>query len=123
MNEHQMIHGPLSRGQKLDFEFAQFCEENPHVYTRFRMIAVKLKARGHERWGAKGIWEVLRWELAVSTNAGATDVMLNNNYTSRMARKLMADEPEDFAGFFELRRLKGKGEPLQRAGQCVFEPE
>jgi len=27
-----------------------------------------------------------------------------------MARKLMRDEPEDFAGFFELRSLKG-GEP------------
>ena len=32
-----------------------------------------------------------------------------NNYTSRMARKLMAEEPEDFAGFFELRKLKSNG--------------
>ena len=101
----------MNRSLQLDAEFDRFVSENPHVYSRFRMIAVKLKARGHERWGAKGIWEVLRWELAVSTNAGATDVMLNNNYTSRMARKLMADEPEDFAGFFEIRRLKGKNDP------------
>jgi len=30
---------------------------------------------------------------------------LNNNFTSRMARKLMEEDPE-FKGFFELRRLK-----------------
>lgn len=100
----------MNRSLQLDAEFDRFISENPHVYARFRMLAVKLKARGIDRWGAKGIWEVLRWELAVTTNAGATDVMLNNNYTSRMARKLMAEEPEDFAGFFELRRLKGEFE-------------
>ena len=102
---HQMQHGPMTRGQKLDFEFAEFCEQNPHVYQRFRMLAVKLMAKGHTRWGAKGIWEVLRWELAVSTNAGVSSPKLNNNFTSRMARRLMQEEPE-FEGFFELRRLK-----------------
>ena len=106
MPEHYMLHGPLTRGQKLDFEFDQFIESNPHVYERFRMLAVKLKAKGHERWGAKSLWEVLRWELAMETNAPVGSYSLNNNYTSRMARKLMQDSPEDFEGFFELRKLK-----------------
>ena len=105
MTEHQTIHGPMTRGQKLDFEFDQFVEENPHVYERFRMLAVKLMARGHTKWGAKSIWEVLRWELAVNTNAQVGGPKLNNNFTSRMARKLMAED-EEFAGFFELRKLK-----------------
>ena len=102
-----MIHGPMTRAQRLDFEFDQFIEDNPHVYERFRMLAVKLKARGIDKWGAKSIWEVLRWELAVNTNAHVNSPKLNNNYTSRMARKLMREEEEDFAGFFELRKLKG----------------
>ena len=104
---HQMIHGPMTRAEKLDFEFAEFIDANPHVYQRFRMLAVKLKAKGHEKWGAKSIWEVLRWELAVNTTAPVGGPALNNNYTSRMARKLMREEAEEFAGFFELRKLKG----------------
>ena len=102
---HQMQHGPMTRGQKLDYEFDQFIQENPIVYEKFRMLAVKLIAKGHTKWGAKSIWEVLRWELAVNTNAAVGTPKLNNNYTSRMARKLMAED-EEFEGFFELRKLK-----------------
>ena len=99
----------MNRALQLDAEFDRFCHENPHVYQRFRTLAVKIKAKGHERWGAKSLWEVLRWELALETNAGVQQPALNNNFTSRMARKLMEEEPEYFAGFFETRVLKGKG--------------
>lgn len=105
MNEH-LAEIPLSRGQKLDYEFDKFISENPHVYEKFRMLAVKVKARGFERWGAKSLWEVLRWDLAVSSNAHADQPKLNNNYTSRMARKLMEEDHEEWDGFFELRKLK-----------------
>ena len=69
------------------------------------MLAVKLKAKGIARYGAKAIWEVLRYELALKAVTTGEKYALNNNYTSRFARKLM--EEEDFAGFFELRQLKG----------------
>jgi hypothetical protein len=90
-----------------DAAFERFITENPEVYRRFRLLAVKLKAKGITRWGAKSLWEVLRWELAVETNASVKEYRLNNNHVSRMARKLMAEEPEEFGGFFELRQLKG----------------
>ena len=102
----------MNRSLQLDAEFDRFISENPHVYERFRMLAIKVKVKGYDRWGAKSLWEVLRWDLALNTNASATQPKLNNNFTSRMARKLMHDMPEDFEGFFELRRLKG-GEPDQ----------
>ena len=86
MDGHQPELGPLSRGQKLDQEFCQFIEDNPHVYRKFRDLAVKIKSRGHSKWGAKSIWEVLRWELAMETNAHVDAPKLNNNFTSRMAR-------------------------------------
>jgi len=98
----------MNRALQLDAEFDRFIAENPQVYERFRMICCKLKARGHDRWGAKAIWEVLRYEMALETNAPASGPRLNNNYVSRLARRVM-QEPE-FAGFFELRQLKG-GEP------------
>ena len=100
----------LDRALQLDAEFDRFLEENPHVFRQFRLLAVKLKAKGIERYGAKSLWEVLRWQLAVETNANAKVYRLNNNYVSRMARRLMRDEPEDFGSFFEIRSLKG-GEP------------
>ena len=99
-----------TRAQQLDAEFVQFLRDNPTIYPQFRMLAVKLKARGIERWGAKAIWEVLRYELALKAVTTGEKYALNNNYTSRFARKLMNEEPEDFAGFFEIRSLKG-GEP------------
>lgn len=101
-----------NRRLQLDAEFDQFIADNPQVYDQFRKIAVKLKVKGFDRWGAKAIWEVLRYELAVNTTANVKDYKLNNNYTSRMARKLMNEEPEDFGDFFELRKLKTDTEPL-----------
>ena len=95
-----------NRALQLNADFDRFLADNPEVYEQFRMLAVKLKARGIDRWSAKSLWEVLRWELATSTIANVKDYKLNNNYTSRMARKLMNEEPDDFAGFFELRKLK-----------------
>lgn len=78
------------------------------------MLAVKIKAKGYDRWGAKSLWEVLRWELAVNTNAKVPGPRLNNNFVSRFARKLMEEEPEDFADFFETRQLRG-GEPKPKS--------
>lgn len=98
----------MESDSRLDRAFNQFIAENPQVWERFRLLAVKLKAKGVERWGAKSLWEVLRWELAVESNAPVSDYKLNNSYVSRMARKLMQEEPEDFAGFFETRKLKGE---------------
>ncbi len=98
----------LTRAQILDYEFERFLEANPHVWQKFRLLAVKIKSRGYDRWGAKSLWEVLRWEMALETNSNASSPKLNNNHVSRFARRLM-EEP-DFAGFFELRQLRG-GEP------------
>ena len=98
----------MNRALELDYEADRFIKENPQIWQQFRMLAVKLKAKGIDRYGAKAIWEVLRYELALKSVTTGEKYALNNNYTSRFARKLM--EEEDFAGFFELRQLKG-GEP------------
>ena len=77
MDGHQMIHGPMSKGQKLDFEFDRFITENPHVYEKFRMRPSRprprLRALGPSRWE-------VTWELAVDTNVSVTQPKLNNNH-------------------------------------------
>ena len=100
----------MNRALQLDAEFDRFVSENPAVWNKFRLLATKIKAKGYSRWGAKSLWEVLSWEMALETNASVPGPKLNNNFTSRFARKLMKENPEDFEGFFELRRLHG-GEP------------
>ena len=96
-----------TRAEQLDSEFIQFLRDNPTIYPKFRLLAVKLKAKGIDRWGAKAIWEVLRYEMALKSVTSGEKYALNNNFTSRFARKLMIEEPDDFAGFFETRTLKG----------------
>ena len=100
----------MNRALELDYEADRFIRENPQIWQQFRMLAVKLKAKGIDRYGAKAIWEVLRYELALKAVTTGEKYALNNNHVSRFARKLMDEEPEEFAGFFELRQLKG-GEP------------
>ena len=53
------------------------------VYEQFRKLAVKLKAKTA---GAKAIWEVLRYELAINTTNSVKDYKLSNNHVGRMAR-------------------------------------
>ena len=75
--------------EQMDSDFVRSCD-NPTVYPQFRMLAVKLKAKGIDRWGAKAIWEVLRYEMALKSVSSGEKYALNNNHVSRLARKLMA---------------------------------
>lgn len=110
-----------TRSEQLDAEFIQFLRDNPTVYPQFRLLAVKLKAKGIDRWGAKAIWEVLRYEMALKSVSSGETYALNNNFTSRFARKLMTEEADEFAGFFELRQLKG-GSPRIELQQQPIQP-
>lgn len=67
-----------------------------------RDLAFRLVVKGIRRWGAKALWETLRYELAISSDANVRDFVLNNNFTAWYARELMANEPE-LTDFFETR--------------------
>lgn len=94
---------PPADGRRLSIaeRFAAFHEANPHVYAGIRKLAVQMKRAGHRKWSTKAAFEVMRWQWAIRTN-DAGSFKLNNIYTSRYARLLMANEPE-LAGFFETR--------------------
>ena len=71
-----------TRAEQLDAgSHCSSMRDNPTVYPQFRMLAVKLKAKGIDRWGAKAIWEVLRYEMALKSVTTGEKYALNNNFT------------------------------------------
>jgi len=83
--------------------FEAFHAENPRVYERLVAMARELRARGRERVGIGMLFEVLRWEHAISTTGD--DFRLNNNFRSRYVRLIERREP-DLRGLFETRELR-----------------
>jgi hypothetical protein len=75
------------------------------VYANVRERAMRLRERGWKHFGIKALWEAARYDHALRVGPDAAGVKVNNNYTSRIARELMDNEP-GLAGFFEVRILK-----------------
>jgi len=81
-------------------KFHQFHADNPHVYQKLVRLAKELKYKGHDEYGMKGLFEVLRWQHAIKTKG--SQFKLNNNYTSMYARMIMRHERE-LQDFFKTR--------------------
>ena len=88
-----------------DNQFLEFHAENPIVYKELAKLAREGIAKGAQRIGIRMLWEVMRWNLTVVTEDLFSEYKLNNNYHSRYARLMMAEE-SDLVGVFELRQLK-----------------
>jgi hypothetical protein len=101
---------PLTE-DKIARNFAQFHRQNPHVYEGLRRLALKIRQAGHHHYGIKALFEVLRYEFALTT-VSADGLKLNNNYTALYARLLMEKEPE-LDGFFYLRERIARYRPDQ----------
>lgn len=83
--------------------FLRFHVENPHVYIEFEKRALQLINAGRRHFGAKAIFEAMRFEWAATTTD--EEFRLNNNYTAFYARIFENKHPE-YAGFFEMRTQK-----------------
>jgi hypothetical protein len=94
----------------IDQAFIEFHHENPHVYRALVGLARDWKAAGHARCSMNMLFEVLRWDEGLRTKS-ADGVKLNNNFRSRYARIIEANEP-DLAGFFETRALASEREQV-----------
>lgn len=93
---------------RYEAEAAAFFRRNPHVYEAFRLLAFKAINAGKERCSQRLLWERLRWELYITTDANVADYALNNNYVRYAARKLVAEHPDDIpSGFFQFRERQG----------------
>ena len=87
----------------LQAAFEQFHRDNPLVYETLVRLATEWRGRGYQRCGIGMLWEVMRWEVSMSTTGD--EFKLNNNFRSRYVRKLVGEHPE-FGEMFEMRELK-----------------
>ena len=94
-------HPPTHLG--IDAQFGAFHALNPWVYEHLVRMTYDLKARGNNRVGMGMLFEVLRWQAAMSTTG--IDFKLNNNFRSRYARLIMANH-EQLNGIYETRTLR-----------------
>ena len=82
-------------------KFLNYHSENPQVWKAFERRAMEIKAAGRNRYSAKTIMELIRWEYDV--NAANTECFkINNNYTALYARIFMQKHTH-MRGFFEIR--------------------
>ena len=87
---------------KLTEAFEKFDAENPQVWNAFKAVTLRVISSGFEHYGAKAVWEYIRFNFAMKTRG---EFNLNNNYTALYARKFEAEFPQH-KGFFELRKRK-----------------
>ena len=90
----------------IDERFIEFHHANPHVYDRLVALARQWHHAGHEKCSIDMLFHLLRWEHGITTRS-ADEFRLNNNFTSRYARLIAANEI-DLAHFFDTRHLRSE---------------
>lgn len=91
---------------KLQQGWQQCKEDHPELLDACYKLCLRAMSKGIQRWSADAVFHVLRWETALTT--GDLGLKINNNYSSLMARDLLALYPE-LEGFFETRVRKARG--------------
>ncbi len=96
-------HGQLSLLEDpLDVRFAQWHQDNPHVYAALVILAREWKAAGNDVCSMDLLFNRLRWDYGL--RGEGDQFALNNSYRSRYSRLIEANE-RDLIGFFTKRRL------------------
>jgi len=91
-------------------EFIFWLRQNWHIYIKFEKLARNIWRRGVRRYGAKCIWEVLRYNTTILEKN--SEFKLNNNRSYACAR-LFAELNPDKRTLFKFRRrisLAGRGD-------------
>jgi len=81
-------------------DFLEYHKTNPHLYAAFKNIALRAIRLGFTNYGAKGIFEIIRWERA---ERGDGEFKINNNFAPLFTR-LFENEFPQHKNFFRKRR-------------------
>jgi hypothetical protein len=85
----------------LDEQFERYDRENPRIYRAFCRYTIQV-IEARRKCAAKTVMERIRWDTIISGN---DRWKINNNYSSRYARKFMRNYPQ-YDGFFATRELR-----------------
>jgi hypothetical protein len=83
-------------------DFDQYDGENPAIWRAFESQTLWLIGQGFDHYGAKAIFEQIRFQRILRMGKQG-HFKLNNNFTACYARKFMRHYPQ-FNGFFETRK-------------------
>ena len=89
------------KSKLMNNRFEAYDAKNPEVWLAFQKFTFQLINNGITSFGAKAIFERIRFE--VTLEKGADAFKCNNNYTAKYARKFMSEYPQH-NGFFTLRQ-------------------
>lgn len=84
-------------------KFLKYHTENPSIYKKFEELTLQAIDKGFEHYGAKGIFELIRWHSKGKEKSDGFKI--NNIYTPHYARLFEQKHP-DKAGFFRKRTTK-----------------
>jgi len=84
-------------------KFCSYHEHNPNVYKAFKEKTLETISKGFQHYGAKGIFELIRWYTGISAHGDCFKV--NNSYTAFYAR-LFEEEFPQYKNFFRNRKSK-----------------
>jgi len=90
---------------RLELDFEKFDKKNPHVWELFVKFAFQSINKGFSHYGAKTIFEAIRYHCDITTIG--SEFKLNNNYTAYYARKFHKAFPL-YGNFFETRTTNRK---------------
>lgn len=99
----------MTRNDQLRLECQKFHEAHPEVWDAFVELTFTAIRRGHKTYGARTIWEVMRWNCGVGSD-GEAKFKLNDHYPPFYARRFHRMYPEH-NGFFRLREQKSGQAP------------
>lgn len=88
-----------------DRKFREFHEKNPRVYKQLVKLARQAHSRGKRKMSIELLINVVRWYSILNTDDPNSEFKINNNYKSRYARLIMAENPE-LDGIFNTREIR-----------------
>ena len=102
--------------------FLEFHQAHPDVYALFKRFTLEVFRRGHRRFGARAIWERMRWHLAIDVADEAAH-KLNDHFVPYYARLVMLRNPH-LDGMFSRRdrRFDVDDDTLLRAAARIGGP-
>lgn len=105
VTEEQAKESLLQAGldEKSVSSFFDFHKANRCVWREFENLALSAIEKGEERWSAKGVAEVVRWNLKLAKQG---EYRINNNYVAYYARLFALKYPQH-KDFFEFREVRG----------------
>jgi len=80
--------------------FKKFHKNNPHIYKEFCHLARKIRETGREKYSAKMIINVIRWNHDINSKGDSFKV--NDKFQSLYGRLFVYNNPE-YLDFFNFR--------------------